>query len=185
MYKRGSRSVYDVSCCFYWLKNFKACSQRASNALSFSHAIRLEKRIVPRRIAIVGGGISGLGAAWALHHHPDRFDFRLFEAQDRIGGNAITADMPQDDGSSIPFDISVTACIPSVYHHILLLMKKFGIEPDRDQIQLQREVPRRRLCPRFRLRHPRTTAIRDCQVSASPEASALVRLAEPCPSRSF
>ena len=36
--------------------------------------------------------------------------------------------MPQADGTSIPFDISVTACIPSVYHHILLLMKKFGIE---------------------------------------------------------
>ncbi len=81
-----------------------------------------------RRIAIVGGGVSGLGAAWALHHHPDRFDFRLFEAQDRIGGNAVTADMPQRDGSSIPFDISVTACIPSVYQHILLLMEKFGIE---------------------------------------------------------
>ena len=87
-----------------------------------------EKRIKLRRIAIIGGGISGLGAAWALHHHPDRFDFRLFEAQAKIGGNAITADMPQDDGSSLPFDISVTACIPSVYHHILLLMEKFGIE---------------------------------------------------------
>ena len=36
--------------------------------------------------------------------------------------------MPQEDGSSIPFDISVTACIPSVYNHILLLMEKFGIE---------------------------------------------------------
>ena len=86
------------------------------------------RRTERRRIAIVGGGISGLGAAWALDQHPDRFDFRLFEAQDRIGGNAVTADMPQDDGGSIPFDISVTALIPSVYHHILLLMKKFGIE---------------------------------------------------------
>ena len=57
-----------------------------------------------RRIAIVGGGVSGLGAAWALHHHPDRFDFRLFEAHERIGGNTVTADMPQDDGSTIPFD---------------------------------------------------------------------------------
>ena len=83
---------------------------------------------MPRRIAIVGGGISGLGAAWALHHHPDRFDFRLFEAREQIGGNAVTVDMPQDDGSSIPFDISVTACIPSVYQHILLLMERFGIE---------------------------------------------------------
>ena len=83
---------------------------------------------MPRRIAIVGGGVSGLGAAWALHHHPDRFDFQLYEAADQIGGNAVTADMPQDDGTSIPFDISVTACIPSVYDHMLLLMKKFGIE---------------------------------------------------------
>ncbi len=81
-----------------------------------------------KKIAIVGGGISGLGAAWGLHHQPDRFDFRLFEAQEQLGGNAITVNMPQDDGSSIPFDISVTACIPSVYDHILLLMKQFDIE---------------------------------------------------------
>ena len=83
---------------------------------------------MPRRIAIVGGGISGLGAAWALHNNPDRFDFRLFEAQEQIGGNAVTADMPQEDGSTIPFDISVTACIPSVYDHIILLMEQFGID---------------------------------------------------------
>ena len=82
----------------------------------------------PKRIAIIGGGVSGLGAAWALHRHPDRFDFRLYEARDQVGGNAITADMPQDDGGAIPFDISVTALIPSVYHHILLLMRQFGIE---------------------------------------------------------
>ncbi|MYC85028.1 MAG: NAD(P)-binding protein [Acidimicrobiia bacterium] len=81
-----------------------------------------------RRVAVVGGGISGLGAAWALHQHPDRFDFRLFEARDRLGGNAVTVEMLQDNGSSVPFDISVTACIPSVYHHIVLLMERFGIE---------------------------------------------------------
>ena len=63
-----------------------------------------------------------------MNHHPDRFDFRLFEARPEIGGNAITADMPQDDGSSIPFDISVTALIPSVYQHVMLLMERFGIE---------------------------------------------------------
>ena len=81
-----------------------------------------------QRIAVVGGGVSGLGAAWALHHRPDRFDFRLYEAQEQIGGNAVTVDMPQDDGSSVPFDISVTAMIPSVYRHVLLLMEQFGIE---------------------------------------------------------
>ena len=82
----------------------------------------------PRRIAIVGGGISGLGAACALHHHGDPFAYRLFEAQAHIGGNAITADIPQDDGSTILFDTSVTACIPSVYHHILLLLEKVDIK---------------------------------------------------------
>ena len=81
-----------------------------------------------RRIAIVGGGMSGLGAAWALSQTPDRFDFLLYEAQDRLGGNAVTVDMPQDDGGAIPFDISVTACIPSVYDHVVLLLQKFGIE---------------------------------------------------------
>ena len=140
---------------------------------------------MPRRIAIVGGGISGLGAAWALDHDPGRFDFRLFEAQDRIGGNAVTADMPQDDGSSIPFDISVTACIPSVYHHILLLMKKFGIELLNTRFSYSVKYRGQCLRPRFRLRHPRAVAIRDCKVSTSPEASELVRSAEPVPSRSF
>ena len=82
----------------------------------------------PRKIAIIGAGVSGLGVAWALRRHPDRFDFRLYEAQSRVGGNAVTVDMPQDDGSSIPFDISVTACIPSVYQHILLFMREHGID---------------------------------------------------------
>ena len=83
---------------------------------------------MPRRVAIIGAGVSGLGVAWALARHPDRFDFRVYEAADRIGGNAVTADMKQDDGSAIPFDISVTACIPSVYHHVLLFMRQHGIE---------------------------------------------------------
>ncbi len=83
---------------------------------------------MPRKIAIIGGGVSGLGTAWALHQHPDRFDFRVFEANPELGGNAVTADMPQADGSSIPFDISVTACIPTVYHHILLLTRQLGVK---------------------------------------------------------
>ncbi|MCY3922114.1 MAG: FAD-dependent oxidoreductase [Chloroflexota bacterium] len=83
---------------------------------------------MPRRVAIVGGGVAGLGAAWALHQHPDRFEIRVFEANDRLGGNAVTVDMPQADGSLIPFDISVTACIPSVYHHIQLLLRRFQID---------------------------------------------------------
>ena len=82
----------------------------------------------PRRIAIVGAGISGLGAAYALSREPERFDFRVYEANDRLGGNAVTVDMPQADGSSIPFDISVTACIPTVYQNYLQLLDRLGVE---------------------------------------------------------
>lgn len=78
-----------------------------------------------KRVAIVGGGISGLGAAWSLSHHTDRFDFRLFEARDDLGDNAIIAAMPQEDGATIPFDVSVTACIPSIYRHLLLHLFRF------------------------------------------------------------
>ena len=83
---------------------------------------------MPKKVAIIGGGVSGLGAAWALSQHPGKFDFQLYEAQAQLGGNAVTVDMPQDGGGSIPFDISVTACIPTVYHHILLFMRENGIE---------------------------------------------------------
>ena len=92
------------------------------------HPRPLDRGGMARRIAVIGGGVSGLGAAWALSRHPDRFDFRLYEAQAQLGGNAVTADMPQDDGGSIPFDISVTALIPSVYQHILLVMQQHGID---------------------------------------------------------
>lgn len=55
----------------------------------------------PQRIAIVGGGISGLAAAWSLrrHHH-----VTLFEASARFGGHARTVmagrnrDQPVDTG---------------------------------------------------------------------------------------
>ena len=76
----------------------------------------------------IGAGVSGLGAAWALNKHPDKFDFRVFEAQPQVGGNAVTVDMPQDNGTSIPFDISVTALIPTVYHNLILFLEQHGVE---------------------------------------------------------
>jgi predicted NAD/FAD-binding protein len=42
-----------------------------------------------RRIAVVGAGIAGLGAAWALHRHDD---VTVFEANEHIGGHAHTVE---------------------------------------------------------------------------------------------
>ena len=43
--------------------------------------------IRPKKIAVVGGGISGLGAAYALS---DTYQVTLFEAENRLGGHART-----------------------------------------------------------------------------------------------
>ena len=81
-----------------------------------------------RRVCIVGAGVSGLGAAWSLAQHPDKFDFEIFERNDRIGGNAVTVEIPQDDGTTIPVDISVTAYIPTVYNHYVMMLERYGIK---------------------------------------------------------
>ncbi len=52
------------------------------------------------RIAVIGAGIAGLGAAWAL----DRVhDVTLYEAADRLGGHANTVEI-EDEGRSIAVD---------------------------------------------------------------------------------
>ncbi len=53
------------------------------------------------RVAVVGGGIAGLSAAWLLS---SRHDVVLFEADGRIGGHANTADAPHRSGGVTPVD---------------------------------------------------------------------------------
>ena len=46
------------------------------------------------KIAVVGGGISGLGAAWLLRQ---QHEVSLFEAADYVGGHTHTVDVVVDD----------------------------------------------------------------------------------------
>ena len=42
------------------------------------------------RIAIIGAGLSGLTAAWEIHHQRPDVEIEVFEAADRIGGKLYT-----------------------------------------------------------------------------------------------
>ncbi|WP_394760832.1 FAD-dependent oxidoreductase, partial [Phenylobacterium sp.] len=53
------------------------------------------------RVAVVGGGIAGLSAAWLLSK---RHDVVLFEADNRLGGHANTTDAPHRSGGATPVD---------------------------------------------------------------------------------
>ena len=54
-----------------------------------------------KRIAVIGGGVTGLGAAWALRQTAD---VTLYDAADRFGGHAWTVDI-EHQGMPLSVDI--------------------------------------------------------------------------------
>ena len=60
---------------------------------------QISKALLPK-IAIVGGGISGLTAAYALREHAH---ITLFEANDYIGGHTNTVDI-EVEGKQVAVD---------------------------------------------------------------------------------
>jgi predicted NAD/FAD-binding protein len=82
------------------------------------------------KIAIVGGGIAGLGAAWALHRS---HDITLFEANDWLGGHAHTVDVPTGDGP-IPVDTGFLVYNEQTYPHLTRLFSHLGVETQRSDM---------------------------------------------------
>jgi len=65
-------------------------------------------------IAVVGGGIAGLGAAWLLSH---RYRITLIEAGDYVGGHTNTVDFPASDGI-VPVDTGFIVYNEPNYPHL-------------------------------------------------------------------
>ncbi|MEO0819633.1 MAG: FAD-dependent oxidoreductase [Pseudomonadota bacterium] len=75
------------------------------------------------KIAIVGGGISGLGAALALS---ERHEVRLFEAEDRLGGHACTLEARFGDAVE-PVDVGFIVFNERNYPNLVALFEHLEV----------------------------------------------------------
>ncbi|MDG1996311.1 MAG: FAD-dependent oxidoreductase [Emcibacteraceae bacterium] len=76
-------------------------------------------------IAIIGAGISGLGAAWLLSK---KHNVTVFEADRHLGGHANTVNANTPDGT-IPVDTGFIVCNDRNYPNFLSLMDELNITP--------------------------------------------------------
>jgi predicted NAD/FAD-binding protein len=76
------------------------------------------------KIAVIGSGIAGLGAAWALGR---RHDVTLLEAQDRLGGHANTVDLHLGQ-KVVPVDTGFIVYNERNYPNLTQLFHKLGVE---------------------------------------------------------
>lgn len=77
-----------------------------------------------KRIAIIGSGISGMGAAYALK---DTADITVYEAGDRAGGHAHTMDVDYD-GETLAVDVGFIVYNPLNYPNLIGMFEDLGVE---------------------------------------------------------
>lgn len=77
-----------------------------------------------KRIAVIGSGISGLSAAWALR---EVADVTVFEARDRIGGHSHTMTLDYD-GAPLDVDVGFIVYNGLNYPNLIGLFEALGVE---------------------------------------------------------
>lgn len=83
------------------------------------HHLPMRPRHGGKRVAIVGSGVSGIGALYALRntHH----DVHLFEAADRLGGHTNTCTWTSPGGKECPVDTGFIVLNTATYRTSLFL----------------------------------------------------------------
>lgn len=76
------------------------------------------------RLAVIGSGISGLGAAWLASR---RHEVHLFEARDRLGGHTHTVAVV-DDGRNLHLDTGFIVFNHATYPNLTRLFRQLGVE---------------------------------------------------------
>lgn len=77
----------------------------------------------PLDIAVIGAGISGLGAAWLLSR---KHEVTLIERESRLGGHSNTVDAPGPSGA-VPIDTGFIVFNPGTYPNLVALFQHLGV----------------------------------------------------------
>ncbi|MBI5615034.1 MAG: DUF1365 family protein [Gammaproteobacteria bacterium] len=116
-----------------------------------------------QRIAVIGTGIAGLGAAWLLDR---RHDVTLFEQNDCVGGHSHTVDVTCD-GRRIPVDTGFIVYDALNYPNLVALFAELGVATQASDMSFAVSL--------FRLRLPRgRVAVRPARRGAARRARAAV-----------
>ena len=91
------------------------------------------------RIAVIGAGVSGLGAAWALRNV---HDVTVFEKRDRLGGHANTVRIDYD-GAQIDVDTGFIVFNPLNYPNLIALFEHLGVDSHRTDMSFGFSLDRR------------------------------------------
>lgn len=78
-----------------------------------------------KKLAIVGSGIAGLGAAYLLR---ERFDITIFEAGSYVGGHTNTLDVTLPDGQTQPVDTGFIVFNEKTYPNLVKLFRELGVD---------------------------------------------------------
>src|SRR6188768_220519 len=76
------------------------------------------------RIAIIGGGIAGIAAAWRLNQ---KYDITMYEAGSALGGHAHTVTIKLPEGP-LTVDMGVQAIFLPDYANLAALFKRYDVE---------------------------------------------------------
>ena len=90
------------------------------------------------KIAVIGSGVSGLGAAWALSR---THDVTVFEAGTSLGGHANTATVT-DGGRAIPVDTGFIVYNERNYPHLVRLFRALGVRTEASDMSFSVSVDR-------------------------------------------
>ncbi|MBW6424476.1 FAD-dependent oxidoreductase [Rhizobium sp. XQZ8] len=91
---------------------------------------------VPRRIAVIGSGISGLSAAWLASKNADVV---IYEAEGRLGGHAHTVEAPMN-GTSIAVDTGFIVFNDKNYPNLVALFDHLSVPNEASEMSFSASI---------------------------------------------